>query len=60
MTRGQLNILRTYIEKLYIHPGQFDIELNIKSDDLDQDGGGDSSLTLHSIAQTTNSGMTYK
>jgi len=55
VTRGELNICRTYIEKLYISPLEFDIELNIKSDDPDHDEEGDSSLTLHSIAQTTNS-----
>ena len=54
VTRGQLNVGMTYIEKLYIAPVQFDMELNIKSE-TDHDGEGDSSLSLHSIAQTTNS-----
>jgi len=54
-TRGQMNICMTYIENLYIAPVYFDIELNIKSDDPDQDEGGDSGLTLHSIAQSTSS-----
>ncbi|KAL7543622.1 LOW QUALITY PROTEIN: hypothetical protein ACHAXR_013206 [Thalassiosira sp. AJA248-18] len=57
ITRGQLNICTTYIEKLYIAPVYFDVELNIKSDDPDGDKEGDSSLTLHSIAQTTSSGL---
>ena len=57
LTRGEVNTWMTYIEKLYIHPVQFDIELNIKSDDPDHGEDIDSSLTLHSIAQTTNSGM---
>lgn len=57
VTRGQKAIFMTYIEKLYIAPVEFDMELNIKSDDQDHDEEGDSSLTLHSIAQTTTSGM---
>ena len=56
LTRGQFNICTTYIEKLYIAPVFFDIELNIKSDDPDDSVDVESSLTLHSIAQTTNSG----
>ena len=59
-TRGQLNVCMTYIEKLYIAPVYFDMELNIKSDDPDHDDEGDSSLTLHSIAQTTNSGTSHR
>jgi len=55
VTRGQLNVCLTYIEKLHIAPVYFDMELNIKSDDPDDDGEGDSSLTLHSIAQRTDS-----
>lgn len=47
-----------YIERLHIDSVYFDVELNIKSNDSDDrnDGSdGYSSLTLHSIAQTTNS-----
>ena len=47
----------TYIEKLYISPVYFDFELNIKADDqVGSDGDFDSNLTLHSIAQSTDSG----
>lgn len=58
ITRGQLNICTTYLEKLYIAPVYFDIELNIKSDDPND--GDDASLTLHSIAQKTNSGEIFQ
>lgn len=58
VTRGQVQIFMTYIEKLYISPVQLDCEINIKPDDQDHtDHSGDSNLTLHSIAQATNSGM---
>ena len=60
ITHGQLHFLTFYIEKLFISPCHFDIELNIKSDDPDDAEAAESSLTLHSIAQTTNSGMFSK
>lgn len=57
VTRGQLNILMTYIEKLHISPVYLDFELNIKADDqVGSDAEFDSNLTLHSIAQSTDSG----
>jgi len=55
VTRGQAHKFMTYIENLYISPVTLDIELNIKSDDADHVDEGDSNLTLHSIAQATNS-----
>ena len=61
VTRGQLNLLMTYIEKLHISPVYFDFELNIKSDDqVGSDAEFDSNLTLHSIAQSTDSGKSIK
>ncbi|KAL7554677.1 hypothetical protein ACHAWF_018946 [Thalassiosira exigua] len=50
------NVCMTYIERLDITETFFDIELNIKSDDPERGEEGDTSvMTLHSLAQTTNS-----
>ncbi len=59
VTRGSMNICLTYIENFYIHPVEVQLEINIKSDEEDFNDGEDSSssLTLHTIAQSTNSGM---
>ena len=61
ITRGQANASLTYIEKLYIAPVYFELEINIKPDEVDQsaesDIAGESALTLNSIARATNSGM---
>lgn len=46
----------TYIEHLYIAPLYFDIELNIKPDDSDEDESYET-LTLSTIAQSTNSAL---
>jgi len=58
VTRGSMNICLTYIENFYIHPVEVQLEINIKSDEEDfNDGEDSSSLTLHTISQSTNSGM---
>lgn len=58
VTRGSMNICLTYIENFYIHPVEIQLEINIKSDEEDFNNGEDSSsLTLHTISQSTNSGM---
>lgn len=62
ITRGSMNVCLTYIENFYIHPVEVQLEINIKSgeeDDLNDEIGGttSSSLTLHTISQSTNSGM---
>lgn len=62
ITRGSMNICLTYIENFYIHPVEIQLEINIKSDEEDFNdgeytGGTSSSLTLHTISQSTNSGM---
>jgi len=62
ITRGSMNICLTYIENFYIHPVEVQLEINIKSDEEDFNdgeytGGTSSSLTLHTISQSTNSGM---
>jgi hypothetical protein len=64
-TRGSMNFCLTYVENFYIHPVEVQLEINVKSDeeDFDEevDSGGEtsSSLTLHTISQSTNSG-TYR
>jgi len=60
ITRGSMNICLTYIENFYIHPVEIQLEINIKSDEEDFNdgeytGGTSSSLTLHTISQSTNS-----
>jgi hypothetical protein len=60
VTRGQMHVCLTYIEQLYIAPVHFDIELDIKPDESNQSVetgvSEESSLTLHTIAQSTDSG----
>ncbi len=59
ITRGQMNICLTYIEKLNIAPVWFEVELNIKPDGGDSassDIDSESALTLNTIARSTNSG----
>jgi hypothetical protein len=58
LSRGQQSGYLTYIEKLYIAPVYFEIELNIKPDDSD-DSNDNESLTLNAIAQSTNSGQSF-
>ena len=58
-TRGSMNFCLTYIENFCIHPVEVQLEINIKSDDevFDEEEGVSTSLTLHTISQSTNSGM---
>lgn len=59
ITRGQMNICLTYIEKLNIAPVWFEVELDIKPDGADStssDTDSESALTLNTIARSTNSG----
>ncbi|KAL7553819.1 hypothetical protein ACHAWF_017158 [Thalassiosira exigua] len=58
ITYGQNNSGLTYIERLYITPLYFEVEINIKPDDLElseTDAAGEATLTLNKIAQSTNS-----
>jgi len=58
ITYGQLKSRLTYIENLYIAPLWFEVEINIKPDELDyseSEAAGEASLTLNSIARSTNS-----
>jgi hypothetical protein len=64
ITRGSMNVCLTYIENFNIHPVEVQLEINIKSDEddsfndqVDTFGATSSSLTLHAISQSTNSGM---
>jgi hypothetical protein len=64
ITRGSMNFCLTYIENFNIHPVEVQLEINIKSDEEDgfndevgTGGTSSSSLTLHAISQSTNSGM---
>ena len=60
-TRGSMNFCLTYIEHFYIHPFELQLEINIKTDEEDFNDevnidGTSSSLTLHTISQSTESG----
>jgi len=60
ITRGQMNICLTYIEKLNIAPVWFEVELDIKPDGADStssDTDSESALTLNTIARSTNSAV---
>ena len=64
ITRGQMNMCLTYIEKLDIAPVWFEVELNIKPDEAENNAENDaatseSALTLNTIARSTNSGTCY-
>jgi len=52
ITQGQRQLCNTYLEKLYIAPVYFDIELDIKEESQEADEGV---LTLNTIARATNS-----
>lgn len=57
ITHGQMESRLTYIEKLYIAPVLFEMEINLKADeDYSGSDAGESDLTLNSIARSTNSG----
>jgi hypothetical protein len=52
-TQGQTQACLTYLEKLYIAPVYFEIELDIKEDETSEAEEG--ALTLNAIARSTNS-----
>lgn len=52
ITQGQTQTCLTYLEKLYIAPVYFDIELDIKDESQEAEEGA---LTLNAIARSTNS-----
>lgn len=60
ITHGHLEARQTYIERLYIAPVWFELEINLKRDDRDyseNEAAGETDLTLNSIARSSNSGM---
>ncbi len=60
VTKGSMNFCLTYIENFCIHPVEVQLEINLKSDEEDDFSEGEglsTSLTLHTISQSTNSGM---
>jgi hypothetical protein len=60
ITHGHLEARQTYIERLYIAPVWFELEINLKPDDRDyseNEAAGETDLTLNSIARSSNSGM---
>ena len=56
MTKGQTHFCLTYLEKLYIAPVYFEVELDIK-DDRSTETEEEGALTLHAIARSTNSAV---
>ena len=52
ITQGQTQACLTYLEKLYIAPVYFDIELDIKDESQEAEEGA---LTMNAIARSTNS-----
>ena len=56
ITHGHLEFRQTYIERLYIAPVWFELEINLKPDE-ENEAARETDLTLNSIARSSNSGM---
>ena len=56
ITHGHLEFRQTYIERLFIAPVYFEMEINLKPDE-ENETARETDLTLSSIARSSNSGM---